>query len=93
MRSAVLLVTLAILAATAPAASAGLAGEPVEVATGLATPWDVVQPGDRRTLVVERPGRIRVVEGPGTGQALLSGGAEVNKFLGLLPHPGSRATG
>ena len=82
------LLSLAVLGIGAPAASAGPAGEPAEVASGLETPWEVLLPGDGRTLVVEKPGRIRVVEGPGTGQVLLSGGPEVNKFLGLVLHPG-----
>lgn len=86
--SVALVVTGFLSAATA--ASAGIVGTPQPVASGLNTPWDVVLLPEGRTLVTERPGRVKVIEGPGTGTVLLDGvpGLTVNKFLGLVPHPG-----
>lgn len=84
-----LLLTAALGFAAAPA-SAGIVGAPVPVASGLSTPWDVVLLSDGRVVVTERPGRIKVIEGAGAGSVLLDGipGLTVNKFLGLVPHPG-----
>ncbi len=83
-----LLLALAAFAAGAPPAAAGISGAPSEVAGGLSTPWEIVPLPDGRTLVVERPGRIKVLEGPGAGQIVFDGYPATNKFLGLVLHPG-----
>ena len=73
--------------AFAPAAGAGLSGSPEEVATGLSTPWEVEVTPDGRTLVTERPGRVREVEAGGVLRTVFDDDVNVNKFLGMALHP------
>ena len=74
---------------TCAASSAALPlGSPVEVASGLDTPWEVLPLPDGRVLVTERAGRVRVIA-PGAGlraaPAYADGGAD--KFLGMALDP------
>ncbi len=73
-----------------PHASASLTG-PVEVrADGLEFPWDVLRMPDGRTLVTERPGRVRTIDSAGNllpGPAYVAG-AGVQKVLGIARSPG-----
>ena len=89
LTAALALVAAAGLPTAAPAA---LVGTPQTVATGLATPWEVVPMPDGRVLVTERPGRIRVIAADGQLQAAPvftdpTPGITVRKFLGLARHP------
>ncbi len=71
-------------------AHAGLVGSPRPVAGGLDVPWEVVLLPDGRTLVVERAGRVRVIEADGSlrpAPAFEDRTVTVRKFLGLTPHP------
>jgi len=69
-------------------AHAGLSGTPETVASGLATPWEVVLMPDGRTLVTERPGRVRLIEANGTLRAAPAyADTAVKKFLGMALHP------
>src|ERR671911_309132 len=65
---AIRLATVPALAAVAlaPAMPAVAAGPRVEtVATGLEIPWEIAFLPDRRALVTERPGRIRLLQPDG----------------------------
>jgi glucose/arabinose dehydrogenase len=71
-------------------ASASLTGAPQEVAKGLDTPWEVVLMPDGRTLVNERPGRVRTIGPDGVLRAepaFTDSSVDVEKFLGLELHP------
>jgi glucose/arabinose dehydrogenase len=71
-------------------ASASLTGAPQEVAKGLDTPWEVVLMPDGRTLVNERPGRVRTIGPDGalrSEPAFTDSSVDVEKFLGLELHP------
>jgi len=85
-----LCVAAALMAATPAApASAALVGAPAEVATGLNAPWDVVPLPDGRTLVTERPGRVRVIQANGTLRPdPVYEDAVAKKFLGMVKSPG-----
>jgi len=90
MRSVLpLLIALLVSSGLAVApAHAALDGTPATVASGLDTPWDVVALADGRTLVTERPGRIRVITPDGRLQAEpLYSDPTARKFLGLEPDP------
>ena len=81
----------AVAATPAAPASAALVGAPAEVATGLDAPWDVVPLPDGRTLITERPGRVRVIQADGTlrtAPALVAADAGARKFLGMVKSPG-----
>ncbi len=79
---------LALALASAPAAHAGLRGAPQTVASGLATPWEVVLMPDGRALVTERPGRVRVIDAAGTLRpAPAYADPDAAKFLGMALHP------
>ena len=85
------LLALAAPVVVAPPARAALVGAPEEVATGLDAPWDVVPLPDGRTLVTERPGRVRVIQADGTlrtAPALVAADAGARKFLGMVKSPG-----
>jgi len=85
---ACLLVACAVLGVAATGASAALVGSPQVVAGGLDTPWEVVAMPDGRTLVTERPGRVRVIEADGTLRgAPAYADATASKFLGMALHP------
>ena len=86
----VLVGLLALLTASLvamPAAHAGLTGSPQEVAGGLSTPWEVIVTPDGRTLVTERPGRVREIEAGGVLRTVYDDDANVDKFLGMALHP------
>ncbi len=81
--------TSATAAAAAAPASAGIVGEPQEATVAPAMPWELLPLPGGRTVASERdaPGRIRVVEGPGSGTVLFTGPPGTSKFLGLVAHP------
>jgi aldose sugar dehydrogenase len=66
---------------------AGIAGEPVVIASGLQLPWEVVLVPDGRILITERPGRIRVLEVNGTLRQEPAYESLGGQFLGLALHP------
>lgn len=81
-----LLVFLTAIVAPAPIAAAALVGPPEEVADGLEVPWEVVLMPDGRTLVTERPGRVRSIEAGGGLRTVYEDTSAV-KFLGMALHP------
>ena len=87
------LLALAAPVVVAPPARAGLVGSPEVVVDGLQVPWDVVLLPDGKTLVTERPGRVRVIEADGTTLRTQPAYADasVDKFLGMTLHPGFAA--
>ncbi len=87
-RLSVVVLALACAGVAAAPAAASLDGAPTVVAAGLDTPWDVVPLSDGRTLVTERPGRIRVIGSDGALRpAPAYSDPTARKFLGLEPHP------
>ncbi len=65
-----------------------MVGDPTVVAGGLQVPWEVVLLPDGRTLVTERPGRVRVIEADGDLRpAPAHSDAAAVKFLGMALHP------
>ncbi len=88
-RPLVLLVAvMAALAFPASGARATLIGSPTVVAAGLQYPWDVVRLPDGRTLVTERPGRVRVIAANGSLRAAPAyADATAAKFLGMVADP------
>jgi len=83
---AAVVLALGAVCALPAAAPAGPVGLPVQIATGLDTPWEVVHLDGGRTLVTERPGRITEITG-GTVVFEDSTVADVIKFLGLARRP------
>ena len=76
------------LGLTTGTAQASLSGTPTVVAGGLQYPWDVVRLPDGRTLVTERPGRVRVIAADGTLRAAPAyADPAAKKFLGLVADP------
>lgn len=72
----------------ATGAQASLTGATSVVARGLELPWDVVRLPDGRTLVTERPGRVRVIGADGALRAApVYADASAAKFLGLVKDP------
>ncbi len=73
--------------------SAGLAGRTIEmVASGLEVPWSMVFAPDKRMLITERPGRIRVIENGTLKDKPLAVIADVvaegeSGLLGMTLHP------
>ena len=69
-------------------ARAALTGTPVQIASGLATPWEIQPLPDGKILITELPGRVRLVQN-GTLQAapVLTASAGHLKYLGLALDP------
>ena len=79
---------LACLGLGAGPAQASLVASPTVVASGLQYPWDVLRLPDGRTLVTERPGRVRVIDAAGNLQAAPAyADPAAAKFLGLAKDP------
>ncbi|HEX5910068.1 MAG TPA: PQQ-dependent sugar dehydrogenase [Thermoleophilaceae bacterium] len=77
------------LGLTPGTAQASLSGTPVEVASGLETPWDVLRLPDGRTLVTEIGGRVRVIGADGALRAApVYADSTAKKFLGMAADPG-----
>ncbi|MGD9695123.1 MAG: sorbosone dehydrogenase family protein [Thermoleophilia bacterium] len=72
-------------------ASAEPVGEPVRIATGLKTPWDMAIAPDGRIYIPERDGDIRVMAGdqlqaePAMARDAID--PDVRKLLGMVLHP------
>ena len=76
------------LGATAGVAQASLTGGVTVMTGGLEYPWDVVRLPDGRTLVSERPGRVRVISAGGTLRAApVYAEPAAAKFLGMAKDP------
>jgi len=93
-RTAVPLAAVVALGALGPGvAGANPTGEPVKVAEGLNTPWELALAPDGRTFVTERDGGIRVLSATDVvapGNVLDRGdfpGVTVRKLLGLALAP------
>ncbi len=95
-RSLLVLGSILVLAVSpiqaAPTANAALSGTPAQLASGLATPWEIAPLPDGRILVTELPGRVRVIEN-GSLQPTPALNAAFRKLLGLALDPNFSANG
>lgn len=94
MARAPVLLAGALASLLLPAAAGAVpTGDPVTVAEGLRTPWEVAPTPDGRTLVVERDQGVRVLDAQDrlqTGSVLARSAVapDATKLLGLVLHPG-----
>jgi len=88
LRAALIACLVLLVGLLVPRAEAAVVGEPTVVAGGLEVPWEVLLLPDGRTLVTERPGRVRVIEANDVlrPEPAYSDPAAV-KFLGMALHP------
>lgn len=89
----VVALAMALLPAT-PTARAALSGAPAQLATGLATPWEITPLPDGRVLVTELPGRVRLIQnGALQPTPVLDEDAAFRKLLGLALDPNFASNG